>query len=195
MRREHIMATIEVVRIDDVRTSDLQAPAPILVVHDKNGVGIVSTVHNNVCFNDECVICFEDIKSLQDEGNDVVVFKCLHQLCRKCAVEYFKSQLKSGMDITCPVCRSVLMHSWSTQYQAYHHTYYSNGTRHVQSNDRDYLPIRTQIQLQHERWQGRRAVAVQAPRITFKRLMLSTPCLIIVLLIFTPLALYQSGAL
>lgn len=189
------MSTIEVVvRIDNVHTEELQAPAPVLTVHDVKGQDSINRVHTNACFNDECVICLDDIKTLQDEGHDVVVFQCLHQLCRKCAVEYLQTQLVSGADITCPTCRSVLLESCSSQYQTHRRNYYINNN-HVQTNDN--LPIHTQIQIQRERRLHRRNTGpvVQSPSLTFKRLILSTPCLMMLILIITMVSLYQSGAI
>ena len=70
-----------------------------------------------VAYNDECVICFDEIETKQADGADIVVFDCKHQLCRECVVDYMRNLLKNYQDITCPICRTVWMSARSPSYQ------------------------------------------------------------------------------
>lgn len=74
-------------------------------------------------YNDECVICFDEIQKLKEEGKNIIIFSCNHQLCYECAELYICDSLKNGVDIKCPVCRDVLCDSNTHLYQAARETY------------------------------------------------------------------------
>ena len=149
------------------------------------------------CYNDECVICWEDIKSVQEEGQEVVVFPCMHQLCRVCVVGYLQSLLKQGLDITCPLCRTVMLDSKSEKYQEHRLNYY----KHCVANQ----PIEVDQTHQHTRhlYQERQRLQNQmmtrvmaaSQRRNTNRCLWSLPCVIILMIMVTLFAVYQGGLL
>jgi hypothetical protein len=74
-------------------------------------------------YNDDCAICYESISSIIANGGSIVTFECNHQLCNTCTFEYAKTVLVSGSDITCPICRHVLLPCVSAKYQQLRRTY------------------------------------------------------------------------
>jgi hypothetical protein len=183
-----------VVHVDDIVSVCLQPPLPIPTI----------THNQNTYFNEECVICFDSIKSIQEEGQEVVSFECQHLICRSCVVEYLKNQLKNGLDITCPMCRFMLLNSHSASYQQYRLTLYS--TINTQPNDdvtisveerqqqmQEHIAMQMHYYRERRQQQINRHVSVYRRR-TLKRILVSTPCLVLMLIVCTIVGLYTTGA-
>jgi hypothetical protein len=181
-----------VVHIDDVPEELLQPPVSIPTL---------TTDDDKPCFNDECVICFDNIKTIKEEGHKVVSFQCQHQICHTCVVEYLKNQVKMGLDITCPVCRFMLLKADSTSYQQHRINFYNNNIISQDSDEnveqrrrqmQNHIAI--QMQFYREQAQVNRRRSLYRHR-ALKRLILCIPCLVMVVLVFTLIGLYNSGAL
>ena len=183
-----------VVHVDDIVSVCLQPPSPIPTI----------TPNQNTYFNEECVICFDSIKSIQEEGQEVVSFECQHLICRSCVVEYLKTQLKNGLDITCPMCRFILLNSQSASYQQHRLSLYSNMSQvHndevIENVEERRRQMQEHIDMQMHYYRERRQqqinmhISVYRHR-TLKRILMSTPCLVLVLIVCTIIGLHTSGA-
>ena len=190
-----------VVHIDDVPEELLQPPVSIPTL---------TTDDDKPCFNDECVICFDNIKTIKEEGHKVVSFQCQHQICHTCVVEYLKNQVKMGLDITCPVCRFMLLKADSASYQQHRINFYNNNiisqdsdndiTENVEQTRRqmqNHIAIQMQLYREQAQVNRRRLSSIErrSHHRTLKRLILCIPCLVMVVLVFTLIGLYNSGAL
>jgi hypothetical protein len=180
-----------VVHIDDVSDERLQPPTNIpTIVNDEN-----------TYFNDECVICFDNIKAIQEKGEQVVSFECKHQICRVCVMEYIKAQLKQGLDITCPMCRCMLLNSNSVRYQQHRRILYNNNLSQESNHDLNTTSIEQRrrrmnehigIQMQFYNERHRLEAQLVNQRCwTFKRVVLYMPCIAIAVLVFTLIGLYH----
>ena len=93
------------------------------------------TIKNEVVYNEECVICFENIQTLKEAGKQVEVFSCNHQLCYDCAEMYILDLIKKDVNIHCPLCRNVLCYSNSDVYQQTRASYIEQYTDENDEND------------------------------------------------------------
>jgi len=176
-----------VVQVDDVPEELLQEPVNIPTL----------TTDDNPCFNEDCVICFDSINDILQKGNPVVEFQCKHQLCRVCAVEYLTNQLKHGLDITCPICRYMLLSSQSEQFQKSRQSLQHFMNQNPNNDTPEIIEQRRQrVNMDiHERRQRHINQRMSANRQRArKQILLSLPCLIIAIAVFAIIGLYHSGA-
>jgi len=116
MAQEQMVVDSIVITVEDTNVENLQKPCAIPTADTKT-VPAESTHTEKQCFNEECVICFDIIEEVLKGGGEAVQFDCNHQLCYNCAHKYARTLLTAGVDITCPVCRSVLMNSQTEHYK------------------------------------------------------------------------------
>ena len=58
-------------------------------------------------FNNDCVICFNDLNDETEDG--IINFGCKHSLCLKCFVSMVKNHYNDIKKVKCPICRKPLI--------------------------------------------------------------------------------------
>lgn len=161
------------------------------------------------CFNNECVICLEEFEKLVKEGHSIVSFNCGHRFCRECAKEHMATQLNSGTDISCPICRNVLMSASNEQYQIHRSNYYHNlqiqHTNQYMVNQymtNDYIEEVRRQQLLYRQRQIASLQQINAhtnipyrTSCTCRRMTSLCPCLVIFAIALMLIMLFQHGYL
>jgi hypothetical protein len=113
---ETMIAELEESNNAEMHGEDMRKPEPIPT--------LANTPDEMAIFNDECVICCELLSSKEDKDQkSTIVFPCKHALCYECTLTYFTTLLYNKTDITCPICRTLLVQSESPVYKATYSQY------------------------------------------------------------------------
>jgi hypothetical protein len=94
----------------EMQVKDITIPEPIPTLSDTSDEVLI--------YNTECVICCETLSNKENtDHKSTIVFPCKHGLCYECTVTYLTTLLCSKADITCPICRSILLRNESHVYK------------------------------------------------------------------------------
>lgn len=181
---------IKVIAVEKSNMSATQSSENVIVdvkvdvnVDVENAITITPPLPVQTFYNDDCVICFESMSSVLSNGGSVVTFECDHRLCNTCTFEYAKGMLQSGQDITCPICRHVLLPSHSAKYQELRREYVPHQEVHTT------ITIGPRPTLMHAR---ERYIIINNQR-TCQHRCFCVLFVVTVAMLVTSLILYQSG--
>ncbi len=160
---------------------------------------VISPVVEDTFYNSDCAICLESIDDLQKEGQEIVTFHCMHRLCRECTTKHITTQLRKNLDISCPVCRNVLLDAKTLKYVEHRINYFNNIHIHTGENQVRNVNATTQWRYNQQQLSVMNGMYFQAQFVSathgrFERTMSWIPCMFIVAIIIIMLIVYQSGA-